>query len=188
MLLMLVGLSSSTTALTTEPTTATRVATEVTRLLKPSASSSSTISWAMGLTRLLRGARYRTRNVLGRIIDVEILVNMSGNGGDFGPKLLFNLVQIEAVIPVDQVDGETKVTKATRSTDSVKIGLGILGEIEVDDDVDSLNINTTGEEIRAHKIAAVSGPEVVEDTIAGLLKHAGVGVEARVAEFGDLFR
>jgi len=37
------------------------------------------------------------------------------------------------------------MAKAPGSTDSVKIGLRVLGEIKVDDDIDSLNVDTTGE-------------------------------------------
>jgi hypothetical protein len=39
------------------------------------------------------------------------------------------------------------MSKAAGSTDSVKIGLRVLGEIKVDDDVDSLDVDTSGEQI-----------------------------------------
>ena len=68
----------------------------------------------------------------------------------------------------------------------MEIGLGHLGEVEVDDDVDSLNVDTSGEEIAAHKVPAEAGPEVVEDSVAVSLGHLGVNVVAGVTELSDL--
>lgn len=110
---------------------------------------------------------------------------MSGDGRNLGAELLLDLVQVETILPVDQVDGETEMTKPTRTTNSVKIRLGILGEVKVDDYIDSLNIDTPGQEIRTYKIPTMTGPEIVEDTIAGVLQHASVRIKARVAELGD---
>jgi len=76
--------------------------------------------------------------------------------------------------------------KASGSTNTMKIGFGILGEIEVDDNVDGLNINTTCQEIRADKIAADAIAEVVEDAVAVCLKHTSMTVKARVSQFGNL--
>lgn len=47
-----------------------------------------------------------------------------------------------------------KLTKTSGTTDSVQIGLGHAREVEVDDDIDGLDVNTTGEEIGTHQIAA----------------------------------
>lgn len=51
----------------------------------------------------------------------------------------------------------------------MKIGFGVLGEIKVDNNVNSLDIDTTGEEIRADKIAADAITEIVEDAITVVL-------------------
>lgn len=69
----------------------------------------------------------------------------------------------------------------------MQVGLGILGEIKVDDNVHRLDINTTGEEIGADKVTANAVAEIVEDAVTSLLLHLGVTVEARVAEFCNLF-
>ena len=53
--------------------------------------------------------------------DVEPLVNVARNGLDLGAKLLLDAVEVEAVLVRDEVDGETEVTKATGSTDTVEI-------------------------------------------------------------------
>ena len=62
-------------------------------------------------------------------------------------QLLFNSVEIEAVLVGHKINGKTQVSKASGTTNSVKIGLRILGEIKIDDDIDSLNVDTTGEQI-----------------------------------------
>lgn len=128
------------------------------------------------------------RNIFGRIIDVELLVDVLGDRLNLSSQLLLDLVQVETVFPVDQVNSETKVTETTRTTNTVQIGLRILGEIKVDDDVDRLNIDTSGQQIRANEVAAHAIAEVVEHAVTVLLKHASVRVEARVAQLSDLFR
>jgi hypothetical protein len=60
---------------------------------------------------------------------------------------LFNPVKIESVFIGHKVNGETQVPKASGSTDSMKIGLRVLGEIKVDNDIDSLDIDTSSEQI-----------------------------------------
>ena len=68
----------------------------------------------------------------------------------------------------------------------MQVGLSHLGEVEVDDDVDSLNVDTSSEEIAAHEVPAEAGPEVVEDSVAVSLGHLGVNVVAGVTELSDL--
>jgi len=64
---------------------------------------------------------------------------------DLSSQLLFNPVKVETVLISHKVDGETQMSKASGSTNSVKVCLRILGEIKVDDDIDSLDIDTSGE-------------------------------------------
>lgn len=135
---------------------------------------------------LLRRARDRARDVLRSIIHVELLVDGRWDWLDLSAKLLLDLVEVEPVIPVDEVDGQTKVSETSRTTDTVEVGLSVLWEVEVDDNVHSLDIDTTSQEIGANKVAAVTIPEVMEDAVTVVLKHAGVGVETRVTELGDL--
>lgn len=80
-------------------------------------------------------------------MDVEILVDCSGNRLNSAAKFLFNFVEIVPIIPCHKVDGNTQVTKASATTNSMEVGLSVLGEVEVNDDVDGLNINTTSEKI-----------------------------------------
>ena len=78
------------------------------------------------------------------------------------------------------------MSETTRSTDSVEICLGILWEVEVDDHIDGLNIDTSSEEIGTDKITADTIAEIVEYAVTVGLQHAGMTVEAGVAKFGDL--
>lgn len=110
------------------------------------------------------------------------------DGLNLGTKLLFDPVKVEAIFPVDQVDSQTQMSETARSTDPMQICLGVLWEVEVDDNVDGLDINTTGEQIRTDKVSAYTVAEVVEDAVTVVLKHARMRVEAGVSEFGDLLR
>lgn len=77
------------------------------------------------------------------------------------------------------------MTKSAGSTNAMKIGFGILWEVEVNNHVHSLNINAAGEKIRANKIARNAVSEIVEYLVAILLKHFCMRIKARIAKFGD---
>lgn len=138
------------------------------------------------LRRGLRGSLKvgnRARDGLGVLVYVEALVDARRDCLDFSAKISLNVVQVESIIPVDQVNGQTQVTVTAGSTDSVQISLGILGEIKVDDNVYSLDINTTGEKIGADEVSADAVAEVVEDAVTSLLLHPSMTVKAGVAKF-----
>ena len=90
------------------------------------------------------------------------------------------------VLLSDKVDGETEVAKTTRTTDSMQIGLRILGEVEVNHDIHRLDVDTTGEQVSANEATGLTILEVVIDAVAVTLLHLGMDVEARVAELRDL--
>jgi hypothetical protein len=46
------------------------------------------------------------------------------------------------------------MSKAARSADSVQVGLCHFGEVEVDDDVDCLDVDTSSEQVGRHQVAA----------------------------------
>ena len=75
---------------------------------------------------------------------------------------------------------------AAGAANAVEVGLGVLGEIEVDDNVDGLDVDSTGEQVGAHEIPAHTVAEVVEHSVSGGLGHLGVAVKAGVTELGDL--
>jgi len=93
---------------------------------------------------------------------VEVAVDHAGDGLDLGGQLLLDLVQREAVLVGDEVDGQTQVAETARATDAVQVGLGALGEVEVDHNVHTLDVDTAGEQVRAHQVAGRAVAELVE--------------------------
>ena len=100
-----------------------------------------------------------------RIKAKQISMPYLGNGFDFGAEFGFNFVQGESVVVGDQVDCHTEMAEPSGPTDSVQVGLRHLGEVEVDDNVDSLNVDTAGQQVGAHQVPAKTGSEVVEDAV-----------------------
>ena len=64
----------------------------------------------------------------------------------------------------------------------MQVGLGKLGKVEVDYDVNGDDIDAASEQISADKAARVSVFEVVEDSVAIGLGHPRVDEEAGVAK------
>ena len=81
------------------------------------------------------------------LCDVEALVNHLGDGADLRAELVLDPVQGEAVVVRDEVEGDAEVAEAAGPTDAVEVGLRHLGEVEVDDDIDCLDVDTAGEEV-----------------------------------------
>lgn len=99
---------------------------------------------------------------------------------------MLNVVKIVPIIPIDEVDGQTKMSKAARPTNTVEVSFGVLWEVKVNDHVDRLYINSSSKQVRANKIATDAVTKVVKNAVAISLKHAGVAIEAREAKFSDL--
>jgi hypothetical protein len=60
---------------------------------------------------------------------------------------LFDAEQIHAIVVSNKIHGDAQVTETAGSTDSVQVRLRILREVEVDDDVDALNVDSSREEV-----------------------------------------
>jgi len=124
--------------------------------------------------------------LLVELCHVQRFVDVPRDWLDLSSQLLLDPVESEPVIVGNEVDGDSEVAKSSTAANPVQVGLSHLGEVEVDDDVDSLNVDTSGEEIAAHEVPAEAGPEVVEDSVAVSLGHLGVNVVAGVTELSDL--
>lgn len=109
--------------------------------------------------------------------DVQALVNLLGDGLDLGAEFLLNLIKIEPVFVGDQVDGEAEMSETAGASDAVEVGLRVLGEVKVDDDIDGLDVDAAGEEVGADEVAADAVSEVVEDAVTVGLEHLSVRVE-----------
>lgn len=121
-----------------------------------------------------------SRNRLRVLVNVEGLVDAGGDGLNLSTQIPFNVVEVETVVPVNQVNSQTQVAVTAGSTNAVQIRLCILGEIKVDDDINRLDINTSGEQVGANKVSADTVSEIVENTVSSMLLHLCVTVEARV--------
>lgn len=73
--------------------------------------------------------------------------NYLWNGLDLRLQLLLDLLQREAVFVGDEIDSNAEVTKASRTTNAMQVRLGIAREIEVDNYVDRLNVDTAREQV-----------------------------------------
>ena len=69
------------------------------------------------------------------------------------------------------------MSESTGTANTMQIRLGIFGEVEIDDDIDGLNVNTTCQEIRADKVTTDTSAEICKDAISCRLQHASVRVE-----------
>mmetsp|Transcript_27995 Transcript_27995/g.88944 ORF Transcript_27995/g.88944 Transcript_27995/m.88944 type:complete len:203 (+) Transcript_27995:315-923(+) len=117
---------------------------------------------------------------------VDDRVNLRRDGLDLGAQLLLYPVEVEAVLVGHKVDAQAEVPEAPRAADAVQVGLRVLGEVEVDDDVHGLYVDAAREEVRGDQAPAGAVAEVVEDAVAVRLVHAGVDEEAGVAQLRDL--
>lgn len=129
---------------------------------------------------------HRSGNGFRIVVNVETLVDGRRDRLNLCAKITLNVVQIEPIIPVDQVDSQTKMAESTGTSDTVKIRLRVLGEVKVDDNVDGLYVDATSQKVRTHKVTADTVAKVVENPVASLLGHLGVTVKARIAKFGNL--
>ena len=94
---------------------------------------------------------------------VQILIDVLRYRFDLGVQFIFNLEHVSLVVLSNEVDGNTKMTKSSRTPNPVKIGVWRAREIEVDDHIDRFNVNTSSEEIRAHQASRFSIAEVMVD-------------------------
>ena len=70
------------------------------------------------------------------------------------------------------------MAESSRSSDSVEVGFGVAGEVEVNDNIDGHDVDSTGAQIGRDKTTAMSTTESMEDFVAIFLKHFGVDVIA----------
>lgn len=141
----------------------------------------SLTGWFSFGTKFVLWARYVLRGVVG----IKLLVDGLRDGCNFGAKFLLNLVQIEAILPIDQIYGHTQMSITSRSTNTMKICLRVLRKVEIDHHIDGLDIDSTSQEIRTNKVAANTVAKVMEYPITIVLQHLSMRVEAGVSQFSD---
>jgi len=80
------------------------------------------------------------------------------------------------------------MSKSSTPPDPMEIRLRILRKVEINDDVDGLDIDSSGEEVRTDEVATNAVAEVVEDAVSVRLEHFGMAVETGITELGNFFR
>jgi len=60
---------------------------------------------------------------------------------------MLNLLEIEPVLVSNEIDSDTEMTKTTRPPNTVQVSLRHLWKVKVDDNIHSLDINSSREEI-----------------------------------------
>lgn len=123
-----------------------------------------------------------------QLLTIQGPINLGRNRLDFSAKFLFNAIQIEAIIVSDQVDSETKVAKPSRSSNSMEIGLSILGKVKIDYNIHRLDVNPSSKEVRANQMTGGTISELMEDSVSISLLHLGMDVKTAETKLCNFFR
>ena len=67
------------------------------------------------------------------------------------------------------------------SADAVQIRLSSLGEVEVDNNIHTLNVDASGEQIGTHEVSCSACTELMEHTISICLTHLCMDIETWIA-------
>lgn len=121
------------------------------------------------------------------LTDIETTVNLGRDGTDLRSQILLNHPQRMAIIICDQIHRQSQVTETSRPSNTVQVCFGILGEIKVDDDVHTLNVNTAREEVGRHEVTCTPIAEFMEDAVTVGLLHFSMNVEAGITQLSDFF-
>jgi hypothetical protein len=74
---------------------------------------------------------------------IEALINLFRKRANVCIKFLFYLDEVIFVIVGNEVDCQSKMSESATASDTMKVGFTVFGEVEVDDDVDRLDIDTS---------------------------------------------
>jgi len=91
------------------------------------------------------------------------LRDVEGHFDDLGLVILFSFLEEFGIGGDDEVDGNTLSTESTRSTDSVDVGLLLEGQVVVDNEIDLVNVDTSGEEISGDQDSGCTSSEFLHD-------------------------
>ncbi|ANB12301.1 hypothetical protein AWJ20_550 [Sugiyamaella lignohabitans] len=115
--------------------------------------------WGVDVTDEAR--LYEVSNVHGHLLDLSGVEHLDLSHG-------INILR------GDKVDSNTLTTETTTTTDTVNVVLLVGGEIEVDNERNLLNVDTTGKQIGRDKDTGGSGTELLHDGVTLSLVHITV--------------
>lgn len=93
---------------------------------------------------------------------------------DLGVVELLELAERADVLISDKIDGDSLSSETSGTSDSVNVVLQVLWEIEVDNQRDLMDINSTGQEIGGDEDTGRSGTELSQDDVTILLSDISV--------------
>ena len=88
---------------------------------------------------------------------------------NLGVVILFNVLHRPHIVVGHEVDRNTLTTKTTTASNPVQVVLHILGEIEIDDQRDMLNIDATSKQVSGDQDTRGPRAELPHDEVALLL-------------------
>lgn len=88
----------------------------------------------------------------------------------------------------NEVDSDTLTAEAATTTDTMEVVLHVGGQVEVDDDVDVVNVDTTSDQIGGDEDTGVTVSEVLHDLFTLTLGHIGVDRGDGVVGLVELLR
>jgi len=77
--------------------------------------------------------------------------------------ILFGFLKEFSISWDNEVDGNTFSTESTRSTDSVDVGLFLKRQVVVDNEIDLVNVDTSGEKISGDQNSGCTSSEFFHD-------------------------
>lgn len=94
---------------------------------------------------------------------IEVLVNVLWDRLDLGVQVVLDIEHVALVVLRNEIDRQTKVTKAAGTTNPVQIGVRLARKVEVDNNVDGDDVDAASEHIRRHQAACLATLEVMEN-------------------------
>lgn len=82
---------------------------------------------------------------------------------DLGLIILFSFLKEFSISRDNEVDGNTFSTESTRSTNSVNVGFFLKRQVVVDNEIDLVNIDTSGEKISGDQNSGCTSSEFLHD-------------------------
>lgn len=77
------------------------------------------------------------------------------------------------------------MSKPSASSNSMQVGLACLRKVEIHNDIDTLNVNSSRKQIRTHQASTISITEIMEHFIPVILGHFCMNIVTRIAKFHD---
>ena len=100
--------------------------------------------------------------------------DVHGHLGDLGIVELLDVAQVANISLGEEVDGNTLTTETAGTTDTVDVVLTVCGQVEVDDQGDLLDIDTTGQKVGGDEDTGRTGAELAHDDVTLALVHVSV--------------